>query len=75
MAETTHSARFNTTGMHCRSCSMLIDMTLGDLDGVQSSQTDLASGTTDVTFDPGLVSVEDIVGAIRSVGYEAELAS
>lgn len=75
MAEGAQRARFNTTGMHCRSCSMLIDMTLGDLDGVQSAQTDLAGGTTEVTFDPDIVSVEDIAGAIRSVGYEAELAS
>ena len=75
MAEGVRSARFNTTGMHCRSCSMLIDMTLGDLDGVESSHTDLASGTTEVAFDPEIVSVEDIAGAIRSVGYEAELAS
>jgi len=75
MADDTLSARFNTTGMHCRSCSMLIDMTLADLDGVESAQTDLASGTTEVTYDPDLVTVEDIVGTIRSVGYEAELVS
>lgn len=54
---------------------MLIDMTLGDLDGVEHSHTDLESGTTEVTFDSSVVSVEDITGAIRSVGYEAELAS
>jgi len=75
MAEGTVNARFNTTGMHCRSCSMLIDMTLGDLDGVETAQTDLANGTTDVTYDSSVVTVEDIIGIIRSVGYEAELAS
>lgn len=75
MAEGTLRARFNTTGMHCRSCSMLIDMTLGDLEGVEDAQTDLASGTTEVSYDPSLVTLEDIIGTIRSVGYEAELAS
>jgi copper chaperone len=74
MSASTHTVQLKTTGMHCRSCSMLVDMTLGDLEGVESSVTDLAGGITSVTFDPSTVSVDDFVAAIRSVGYEAELA-
>lgn len=70
----TTTARLSTTGMHCRSCSMLVDMTVGELDGVSEVTTDHASGETVVTFDPESVTVETIVGAIRSVGYDAELA-
>jgi copper chaperone CopZ len=62
-----------TTGMHCRSCSTLVDMTLGDLEGVESSDTDHESGDTRVSFDAEKVSIEDLVTAIRSVGYDAEL--
>jgi copper chaperone CopZ len=53
---------------------MLVDMTLGDLDGVASSSTDLASGITEVQLDSPGVSSEDLIAAIRSVGYDAELA-
>ena len=73
MAEAT-DVTLKTTGMHCRSCSMLVDMTLDDLDGVESSETDYVSGDTKVSFDAEQVSVDDLVAAIRSAGYDAEQA-
>lgn len=73
MAVTT--ARFLTSGMHCSSCSMLVDITLADLPGVLESKTDHATGVSQVTFDTSVVSADDVVGAIRSAGYEAELDS
>ena len=72
VSETT--TRLKTTGMHCRSCSMLVDMTLGDLQGVEESRTDLASGMTEVRYDPQQVTVEELISAIRSAGYDAEVA-
>ena len=71
MAGTTDTT-LKTTGMHCRSCSMLVDMTLDDLEGVEESETDYVSGDTKVRFDPEKVSVDDIISAIQSAGYEAE---
>jgi copper chaperone len=70
MAEAT--AHLKTTGMHCRSCSMLVDMTVGDLEGVTDARTDLATGDTYVTFDSDAIDVDTIIGAIRSAGYDAE---
>ena len=70
MSEAT--ARLKTTGMHCSSCSMLVDLTLGELPGVSSSKTDHASGDTVVSYDPEIVCVESMIEAIRSVGYDAE---
>jgi copper chaperone CopZ len=66
------TARLNTTGLHCPSCSMLVDMTLGDLDGVVESKTDHATGVTVVSFDSDATQLGTIIGAIRSVGYDAE---
>jgi copper chaperone CopZ len=60
--------------MHCRSCSMLVDMTVGELDGVSEVTTDHATGETIVTFDSDTVSAESIIEAIQSVGYDAEVA-
>lgn len=73
MSEHTTLVRLKTSGMHCRSCSMLVDMTLSELDGVVSSATDLASGITQVEIDPSGVTPSDLMAAVRSVGYEAEL--
>lgn len=67
-------AHLKTTGMHCPSCSMLVDMTLDDVAGVVSSKTDHVSGDTVVTFDPDVVTVDGLIEAIRSVGYDAEMA-
>jgi len=70
----TTTAHLSTTGLHCRSCSMLVDMTVGELDGVSEVTTDHATGETVVSFDPDSVTVDSIIGAIRSVGYDAEVA-
>lgn len=73
MAETT--THLKTTGLHCASCSMLVDMTLDELDGVSSSKTDHATGDTVVSFDAEKVDLDTILGAIRSVGYDAEVVA
>lgn len=73
MAET-KTVQLSTTGMHCGSCAMLIDMTLGDLEGVSEVKADFAAGTTAVTYDGGVLSTDDLIAAIRSVGYDAMVA-
>ena len=62
-----------TSGMHCGSCSMLIEMDVSELDGVASVRADHATGVTHVEFDPAKVSTEQIVATIRGAGYEAEV--
>lgn len=66
------TTRLSTSGMHCSSCSMLVDMTLGDLEGVVESHTDHATGETVVTYDDAVIALSQIMGAILGVGYEAE---
>ena len=69
------TAHLKTTGMHCASCSMLVDLTLDELEGVKSSKTDHASGDTVVDYDPDVVSVDAMIEAIRGAGYDAEQVS
>lgn len=71
---TTVTKRFATTGMHCPSCSMLIQMDVSDLPGVSAVSADHRTGMTDVTFDESTVSSDEIVDAIAKAGYGAELA-
>lgn len=68
------TTRFTTTGMHCHSCAMLIQMTVSDLDGVDSVEVDNAAGLTEVTYDPDKVTPEGIITEIVAVGYGAEVA-
>jgi copper chaperone len=69
------TTQLKTTGMHCRSCSMMVDMTVGELDGVADVRTDHASGDTIVTYDDALTSLDAIIAAIRGAGYDAEPAA
>lgn len=65
-------AEIATRGMHCRSCETLIELTVGEMDGVESVTARAADGVTRVAFDPDAVSLDDIVRAIRQLGYDAE---
>lgn len=64
--------RFATTGMHCPSCSMLIQMDVGDLAGVDSVNSDHRTGITEVTYDDAALSPDQIVDTIVKAGYGAE---
>lgn len=59
------------TGMHCTSCSLLIDETLEELPGVISSSTDLRRETTTVEYDPAQTSSAVIAEEIAKLGYSA----
>jgi len=72
MAETT-TVRLRTTGMHCQSCSMLVQMNVEELPGVESVSSDFRSGITEVTYDPDQLSVGGIVDTIVAAGYGAEV--
>ena len=70
----TETVRIETTGMHCQSCAMLVEMSVKELDGVEDATVDLAGMTTEVTFDPDRVAAGDIVQEIVRAGYGASLA-
>ncbi|GAB4288083.1 MAG: hypothetical protein Kow0067_13590 [Coriobacteriia bacterium] len=66
---------YKTTGMHCQSCSMLIQLTLQDLEGVEAADVDHRTGMTEVVFDDAVLGDTDIVAAITKAGYGAEPAT
>jgi copper chaperone CopZ len=66
------TVRLKTTGMHCGSCSMLIEMNVSDLDGVESVTSDFHSGTTEVTYDADKTTPEAITAEIVKAGYGVE---
>jgi copper chaperone CopZ len=64
-----------TTGMHCPSCPMLIELSLRDLPGVGDVRASTADCQTVVTYDESLVTLDAIMNEIRNAGYGAECAA
>lgn len=63
-----------TGGMHCSSCSMLIQMSVDELPGVAEVDANYGTGRTTVRFDPARVTEAQIADAIRDAGYTVESA-
>lgn len=57
-------------GMHCTSCTMLVDGDLEDLRGVKSSKTNFAKALCEVEFDEKEVDIEVIVKTVHNTGYK-----
>ncbi|MDI6712001.1 MAG: heavy metal-associated domain-containing protein [Anaerosomatales bacterium] len=64
-------AEIPTRGMHCRSCETLVELTVGEMEGVRSVEASAGDGLTRVAYDPEAVSIAEIVEAICGVGYDA----
>ena len=58
-------------GMHCGSCTALVEETLVEDLGVVSAVAELRSGRATVTYDPSVHSVDDLCAAVLAAGYEA----
>ena len=57
-------------GMHCKSCEMLINDSLSDIDGIIKSDASTSKGAVTVEYDEGKVSLEMIKNAVRKEGYK-----
>lgn len=56
-------------GMHCNHCSAAIAEGLKKLKGVVSADVLLTTGKAKVTYDPDAVKVDDMVKAVKELGY------
>ncbi len=62
---------WQVSGMHCSSCSVLIDEAVEELEGVTSSTTSSKKKLTTVTLDPARCDPDQVVAAIQEAGYQA----
>ena len=69
--ETTQTLTWQVSGMHCSSCSILIDEAVEDLAGVTTSSTSLKKKRTTVSFNPEHCTADQIAAAITEAGYQA----
>lgn len=56
----------------CPSCVGKIEKKLNGLAGVSQAEVKFSSGRIIVEHDPALVSVKDLVAAVKEVGYTAK---
>ncbi len=57
-------------GMHCASCSTIIERTLKKVRGVQEANVNYSTEQASVTYDPQMATVDDMLKAIKGRGYE-----
>src|SRR5881275_1370505 len=57
-------------GMTCASCAARIERRLNRLDGVHAT-VNFATERAAVEFDPRLVGLDDVLGAVNAIGYHA----
>ena len=73
MPNTTHSQTYKVRGMHCASCSFVIEKTLKKVDGVHSALVNYGTEKAKVTFDPAKTNPHDLSKHIEHLGYSLEV--
>lgn len=69
------TAELAISGMHCGSCSALIEETLVELPGVVAVAVDLDGASGTVTFDPATADLDGLCAAVTELGYLAAPAT
>ena len=57
-------------GMHCHKCEQSIKKALQRMPGVHEVEVDFASGQASVLFDPGAISIGQLIEAVKETGYK-----
>src|SRR5688572_26806655 len=63
------------SGMHCAACQSRVQHALAGTPGVADATVNLMLNTASITYDEGVVAPPQLVEAIKSTGYDAELPS
>ncbi|GAF21032.1 lead, cadmium, zinc and mercury transporting ATPase [Bacillus sp. JCM 19047] len=62
-------SQMNITGMTCSACSTRIEKVLGKTEGVQDVSVNLALNTASVSYDPELMTIQQLESKIESIGF------
>jgi Cu+-exporting ATPase len=57
------------SGLHCCSCAVNIDLSLEDIPGIISIETNYAKSTSKIIFDPEKINLKKIKEEIKKLGY------
>ena len=68
-----HTQTYKVKGMHCASCSSIIEKTFKKVDGVQSAEVNYGTEKAKVSFDPAKTNPHDLSKHIEPLGYSLEV--
>ena len=64
----------NITGMHCASCSAIIERSLKKTKGVDKANVNIATKRATIEYDNNQINVKELIRTVKSKGYGAKLA-
>ena len=64
---------FHVSDMHCSNCAMKIESLEDDLPGVKSVSASYQKSLVVVEFDEMVLTIEEIIQAIKKQGYSASI--
>ncbi len=68
-----HTQTYKVKGMHCASCSSVIEKTFKKIVGVQSAEVNYGTEKAKVSFDPSKTNPHDLSKHIEPLGYSLEV--
>ena len=68
-----HTQTYRVKGMHCASCSSIIERAFKKIDGVQSADVNYGTEKAKVSFDPSKTNPHDLSKHIEPLGYSLEV--
>ncbi|HZL63914.1 MAG TPA: heavy metal translocating P-type ATPase [Thermoleophilia bacterium] len=74
MSDQTTTLELPIEGMTCASCVARNERALRRVEGVASAEVNFATEKATVTFDPDVVSTQDLVQTVEAAGYEVVTA-
>ena len=69
MTSTQVGTTLDIEGMTCASCVGRVQKALSRVDGVVEASVNLATETATVQYDPGLITLDQLTGAVEKAGY------
>lgn len=68
-----HTQTYKVKGMHCASCSSVIEKKFKKVAGVESAEVNYGTEKAKVSFDPSKTSPHDLSKQIEPLGYSLEI--
>ena len=68
-----HTQTYSVKGMHCASCSSVIEKTFKKVEGVHSAEVNYGTEKAKVSFDPSKTNPHDLSKHIEPLGYSLDV--
>ncbi len=65
--------KLNISGMHCSSCSVLIEKSLKKMEGVKTSNVNFSTANANVEYDEFKIEENKFIEKIKDLGYSADI--